>query len=115
MAPDVPFSPSSYSYTSGAQAAEPTTSSNGKENIHTVVRIRPDIENHQAGASTTKCVFADGDGKHISIVREGGEVKRFKFDGVFGPQATQTEMFSIARRFVDAAMKGYNGTIFAVS
>lgn len=91
----------------------PVAGAGGKENIHTVVRIRPDLEGHQAGASLNKCVWADGDGKHISIGLDGREVKRFKFDGVFGPEATQSDMFSIAKRFVDAAQRGYNGTIFA--
>lgn len=42
------------------------------------------------------------------------EKHSFEFNNVFGVEATQQEIFDkIAKEVVDAALEGYNGTIFA--
>lgn len=106
-----PFQPTSQG--SNAAGSGSGVGGNQREAIQTIVRIRPDIDGHQQ-QQATKVVFAQ-DRRQVCIGKDGrgGDVKTFTFDGVFGEDTTQQDMFAVATRFVDASMKGYNGTIFA--
>lgn len=45
---------------------------------------------------------------------DGSATKAFTFDAVFGPAATQRQIYdTCAARVVESVLEGYNGTIFA--
>jgi hypothetical protein len=87
-------------------------SSTGGEhvNIKVAVRVRPLGEDLE-GEGT---LLLDG-ATQLSLVQpQGGQRSDFSFDHVYGPKATQAELYDdLGRQILDCAFEGYNGTIFA--
>ncbi len=81
-------------------------------NIRVICRIRPlSIEeyesNHTSKAEVAKLVKV----VDVNIVELNGNV--FEVDRVFGPDSTQTEIFSDLEPLVRASMNGYRSCILA--
>ena len=87
-------------------------SSTGGEhvNIKVAVRVRPLGE----GLEGEGTLLLDG-ATELSLVQpQGGQRSDFSFDHVYGPKATQAELYDdLGRQILDCAFEGYNGTIFA--
>jgi hypothetical protein len=47
------------------------------------------------------------------FLNKDGKKEQFYFDGVFGPESTQTEVFKEVKQFVQSAVDGINVCIFA--
>ena len=79
-------------------------------NIKVAVRARPLGEDLE-GEGT---LLFDG-ATQLSLVHpQGGQRSDFSFDHVYGPKATQAQLYDdIGRQILDCAFEGYNGTIFA--
>ena len=55
-----------------------------------------------------------GAARAVGSVNNNARTQTFRFDGVLPPSATQEQLFDVAARdVVQAALDGYNGTIFA--
>ena len=66
----------------------------------------------------SKKVAVKVSGNVISIAKKRSfsshaNVTRHKFDKVFGPRSDQREVFETTKPLIDAALEGYNSTIFA--
>ena len=85
------------------------------ETVRVVVRVRP------LNATETRdgrCVAVSANHERGEIViREGdgnAEEKRFSFDQVWGPEATQSQIYDlVASPLIGSVLEGYNATIFA--
>ena len=82
--------------------------------IHVYVRCRPlNSREKAAKESAIVDVFAD----QVSIrgrSHDDEAAKTFNFDGAFGPQSTQTDVFSkVLEPTVDEVLAGFNCTVFA--
>ena len=79
-------------------------------NIKVAVRARPLGE----GLDDEGTLLFDG-ATQLSLVHpQGGQRSDFSFDHVYGPKATQAQLYDdIGRQILDCAFEGYNGTIFA--
>lgn len=110
-------SSSSSTLASAASSVPPPSAVAKGENTNVIVRIRPDLDNHQVGSSRDKAVWIDERTGHVKIFSRGGtsggaansEVKTFGYDAAFGPEAQQEDVWQMLVRFIDAAMKGING------
>ena len=92
------------------------------EPLRVVLRLRPD----EAGSGEASCV-AVGVGGTVEVLpgpREStaqldgtplskARPRLFQFDRVFGPGATQCEVYSVVDPLVCSAVQGYNATVFA--
>ncbi|CAM9884791.1 unnamed protein product [Lampetra fluviatilis] len=80
----------------------------GEDNVKVCVRIRPLIQRETSGSSVT---YWKSDKHSMSQIDNN---KSFIFDRVFGLDEQTYDVFDeIARPIIKAAVKGYNGTIFA--
>ncbi|GMT01087.1 hypothetical protein PENTCL1PPCAC_30672, partial [Pristionchus entomophagus] len=87
--------------------SEAAMSSQSCEKIKVFARVRPSKEE-----KVHKVVYIEQD-NNITINLDN-DPKRFEFDGVFGEDSQQMEVFNgAASRIVDGTLHGYNGTIFA--
>ena len=79
-------------------------------NIKVAVRARPLGE----GLEGEGTLLFDG-ATQLSLVHpHGGQRSDFSFDHVYGPKATQAQLYDdLGRQILDCAFEGYNGTIFA--
>ncbi|CAD26112.1 KINESIN-LIKE DNA-BINDING PROTEIN [Encephalitozoon cuniculi GB-M1] len=68
--------------------------------IEAYIRIRP-------GKSSLE--YTD---KSVLVSRETGEIVKYEFDGVFGPECTQEQVFERFRCIVPRLMNGRNQTLF---
>ncbi|CAH1232328.1 KIF3A [Branchiostoma lanceolatum] len=90
--------------------------SDGEEDsVRVVVRIRPpnDLENNRKDKVITQC---PGKGAlWVETSTSGGRPKQFTFDGVFGAETTQYQMFENCgiKKLLDMALDGYACTAFA--
>ena len=101
-----------------------------KENVRVVCRCRP-FSQKEAQAGFTKCVSMDSKSGFVSIQSQKNdqELKNFTFDAVYDEESTQVRI-RLSKKFklthgqtlvyettastiVDAALDGFNGTIFA--
>ncbi|KAL1549765.1 kinesin-like protein KIN-14G [Salvia divinorum] len=83
-----------------------------KGNIRVYCRIRPFLTGQQMGLSTAEAL----DGQTISIItpaKNGKGKKLFTFNKVFGPSASQEEVFSDTQPLIRSVLDGYNVCIFA--
>ncbi|XP_057792007.1 kinesin-like protein KIN-14I [Salvia miltiorrhiza] len=83
-----------------------------KGNIRVYCRIRPFFPGQPAGLSTAEAL----DGQTISIItpaKNGKGKKLFTFNKVFGPSASQEEVFSDTQPLIRSVLDGYNVCIFA--
>ncbi|XP_078599389.1 kinesin-like protein KIF12 isoform X10 [Branchiostoma floridae x Branchiostoma japonicum] len=90
--------------------------SDGEEDsVRVVVRIRPpnDLENNRKDKVITQC---PGKGAlWVDNSTSGGRPKQFTFDGVFGAETSQYQMFESCgiKKLLDMALDGYACTAFA--
>ncbi|KAH6819054.1 kinesin 4 [Perilla frutescens var. frutescens] len=83
-----------------------------KGNIRVYCRIRPFLPGQPAGLSTADAL----DDQSLSIItpaKSGKGKKLFTFNKVFGPSASQEEVFSDTQPLIRSVLDGYNVCIFA--
>ncbi|CAN7040719.1 hypothetical protein IGI04_006169 [Brassica rapa subsp. trilocularis] len=84
-----------------------------KGNIRVFCRCRPlNFEEIEAGASMGIDVESTKNGEVI-VMSNGLPKKSFKFDSVFGPSASQADVFEDTAPFATSVIDGYNVCIFA--
>ncbi|KAK3011896.1 hypothetical protein RJ639_011416, partial [Escallonia herrerae] len=85
-----------------------------KGNIRVYCRIRPFLSGQMGKQSIVEYVGENGELAVINPSKQGKEGRRsFKFNKVYGPAATQAEVFSDTRPLVQSVLDGYNVCIFA--
>ncbi|XP_068636495.1 kinesin-like protein KIN-14C isoform X2 [Aristolochia californica] len=85
-----------------------------KGNIRVYCRVRPFLPGQAARQSTIEYISADGDLIVANPSKEGKEGHRmFKFNKVFGPTASQAEVFLDTQPLIRSVLDGYNVCIFA--
>lgn len=82
--------------------------------VRVCARFRPQNKLEQKQRAV-ECVRVDAEGRSARLEAAsrggGGEPHTFTFDEVFGPSATQTEVYAAtARPLVESALRGYNCT-----
>lgn len=79
--------------------------------IRVFCRIRPmsDVEVAKGCMNISTII----DDFSFNIEANPGKLKKYSFDAVFGPQATQEEVFEDTRRLIQSAVDGFNVCIFA--
>ena len=94
----------------GAQRVPTGPVSNCK--VKAILRVRPFLSTESS--STHKVVDLHDDTVRIANPRNPTELLSYRFDGCYGPDATQKQLFvRNVRPLVDRALDGYNVTIFA--
>ncbi|XP_050279572.1 kinesin-like protein KIN-14Q isoform X4 [Quercus robur] len=84
-----------------------------KGNIRVFCRCRPlNTEEISVGASMAIDFESAKDGE-LTVRSNGASRRTFKFDSVFGPQATQADIFQDTAPFATSVLDGYNVCIFA--
>eukprot|EP01122_Echinamoeba_exundans_P011612 TRINITY_DN4677_c0_g1_i1.p1 TRINITY_DN4677_c0_g1~~TRINITY_DN4677_c0_g1_i1.p1 ORF type:complete len:1134 (-),score=240.59 TRINITY_DN4677_c0_g1_i1:4-3369(-) len=85
-----------------------------KENVQVIVRCRP-VNAKESEEGQSAVVRVDDRTKQIEVTSKTNKpLKSFQFDSVFGPNATQREIYSSTiTPIVEEVLKGYNCTIFA--
>jgi hypothetical protein len=81
-----------------------------KENVRVVARIRPqnEMEKERSGSLCVRLTDTN-----VVVNTEDGSMP-FTFDKVFGPDATQSEIFEdTAFLLINDVLNGYNATVFA--
>ena len=105
---DTPLSVSS-SLGSTAPLSRPPTA--GSENIRVIVRCRPTLAHEVARGNPNYLTYSGQGGLTVDYKNKK---KSFTFDTVFPPPTTQAALYAdAAAELIDAALQGYNGTIFA--
>ena len=89
-------------------------------NVRVFARIRPLLNSgpdsdSSGGTAMSTCLFPQGDGLSVRIVKmDESEVGHsFSFDKVFGPEATQSEVFTEVSELVQSALDGHSVCIFS--
>ncbi|XP_011087452.1 kinesin-like protein KIN-14I [Sesamum indicum] len=83
-----------------------------KGNIRVYCRIRPFLPGQPTGSSTVEVI----DEKTLTVLtpsKYGKGKKSFTFNRVFGPSASQEEVFSDTQPLIRSVLDGYNVCIFA--
>ncbi|XP_010537662.1 PREDICTED: uncharacterized protein LOC104812281 [Tarenaya hassleriana] len=84
-----------------------------KGNIRVFCRCRPlNSDEIAAGTSLAFDVESAKDGELV-VMSNGVPKKTFKFDAVFGPQASQADVFEDTAAFATSVIDGYNVCVFA--
>jgi Kinesin motor domain len=79
--------------------------------IRVFCRVRPmSEEENKSGCSN---IVTISDDFSVNIEAKPGLVKTYMYDTVFGPKATQEEVFEDTRRLIQSAVDGFNVCIFA--
>nr|CAG4711575.1 unnamed protein product [Naegleria fowleri] len=87
------------------------SSSSERDRIKVFVRCRPHSESEATEDPSCKSCL-DIRGKEIKVFRSALPTKSFTFDGIFGPEATQEEVFNaVSIEAIDDVFKGYHATI----
>ncbi|THU74398.1 hypothetical protein C4D60_Mb04t32910 [Musa balbisiana] len=85
-----------------------------KGNIRVYCRIRPFLPGENVKQTTTEYIGDNGELLIANPSKQGKDVQRmFKFNKVFGPAATQEEVFLDIQPLVRSVLDGYNVCIFA--
>ncbi|OWM65143.1 kinesin-like protein KIN-14P [Punica granatum] len=85
-----------------------------KGNIRVYCRVRPFLPGQSGRQTIVECVGDDGELVVANPSKSGKEGHRmFKFNKVFGPTATQANVYSDIQPFVRSVLDGYNVCIFA--
>lgn len=81
--------------------------------VRVCARFRPQNK-LELKQQAVECVRLDAEAQAAAVdARQGAEPLTFTFDQVFGPRASQREVYAAtARPLVDAALQGYNCTCF---
>ncbi|KAJ0978569.1 hypothetical protein J5N97_014043 [Dioscorea zingiberensis] len=83
-----------------------------KGNIRVYCRVRPFLPGQLCNSSV--CSIDDGNISIVTPSKYGKEAHRtFNFNKVFGPSATQAEVFSDTQPLIRSVLDGYNVCIFA--
>ncbi|CAL9052793.1 unnamed protein product [Musa banksii] len=83
-------------------------------NIRVYCRIRPFLPGENVKQTTTEYIGDNGELLIANPSKQGKDVQRmFKFNKVFGPAATQEEVFLDIQPLVRSVLDGYNVCIFA--
>ncbi|KAF3557516.1 hypothetical protein F2Q69_00010249 [Brassica cretica] len=83
-----------------------------KGSIRVYCRVRPFLPGQSSFSSTIGSMQDDSIGINTAS-RHGKSIKSFSFNKVFGPSATQEEVFSDMQPLVRSVLDGYNVCIFA--
>lgn len=86
------------------------------EYIQVIARIRPLMKREEA-VNKNAVVFAHGAQSLITVrdpADESIEGKQYSLDAVYGPEATQEDIFQRPADIVDSVLQGGNGTIIAL-
>ncbi|EFC50379.1 kinesin [Naegleria gruberi] len=82
-----------------------------KERIKVFARCRPVIEEEKKGNDCKSCVEIKGN--EIKVSRPNHQPKTFSFDGIFGPDSTQEQVFkTVSLDAIEDVFNGYHSTIF---
>ncbi|KAL9438255.1 hypothetical protein AB3S75_024014 [Citrus x aurantiifolia] len=85
-----------------------------KGNIRVYCRIRPFLPGQTKKQTTIEYIGENGELIFANPSKPGKDGQRmFKFNKVFGPDATQAEVFSDTQPLIRSALDGYNVCIFA--
>ncbi|ESR54207.1 hypothetical protein CICLE_v10023895mg, partial [Citrus x clementina] len=85
-----------------------------KGNIRVYCRIRPFLPGQTKQQTTIEYIGENGELIFANPSKPGKDGQRmFKFNKVFGPDATQAEVFSDTQPLIRSALDGYNVCIFA--
>jgi hypothetical protein len=97
-----------------ASSAAPLAGDGAAEKIRVFVRVRP-LSTKEAREGQRVCVSVAQDRRRIVLCAGTAMEKTFVFDRVFSSEEhSQDDVFrAIARPLADAALNGYNGSIFA--
>ncbi|KAL0423733.1 UNVERIFIED_CONTAM: Kinesin-like protein KIN-14C [Sesamum radiatum] len=83
-------------------------------NIRVYCRIRPFLPGQKGKQSIVEHIGENGELIVVNPAKQGKEGRRsFKFDKVYGPTATQAEVFSDTQPLIQSVLDGYNVCIFA--
>ena len=90
--------------------------SDKSECVKVVVRVRP-MSSTETSDGRKVAVTADHKRAEVAVANpDGGPPKTFTFDAAYGSDAKQEQIYaSSAYPIVESVLKGFNGTIFAVS
>ncbi|KAG2374738.1 hypothetical protein C9374_010482 [Naegleria lovaniensis] len=92
-------------------SSKSASSSSERERIKVFVRCRPHSESETIEDPSCKSCL-EIRGKDIKVYRSALPTKSFTFDGIFGPEVTQEEVFNtVAIEAIDDVFKGYHATI----
>lgn len=85
-----------------------------KGNIRVYCRIRPFLPGQSTKQTTIEYIGANGELVVLNPSKQGKDTHRlFKFNKVFGPMATQEEVFIDTQPLIRSVLDGYNVCIFA--
>lgn len=85
-----------------------------KGNIRVYCRIRPFLQGQNKKQTTIEYIGENGELVVVNPSRQGKDTHRlFKFNKVFGPTATQEEVFLDTQPLIRSVLDGYNVCIFA--
>ncbi|KAL0431069.1 UNVERIFIED_CONTAM: Kinesin-like protein KIN-14P [Sesamum radiatum] len=83
-------------------------------NIRVYCRIRPFLPGQKGKQSIIEYIGENGELIVVNPAKPGKEGRRsFKFDKVYGPTATQAEVFADTQPLIQSVLDGYNVCIFA--
>lgn len=99
----------------GSNATDETAMAIDNEgSIMVCVRVRPINSKEAADEDNAVQPFQYNDNTIVDEDGGGGNRKPYTYDRVFGQSSTNAEVYDrCARRVVQAALRGYNGTVFA--
>lgn len=78
-------------------------------NLRVLARVRPILPSDRS-SSTEPFVWKEGE--DTVVVLNKGKEQRFTFNGSFGAESTQSEIFDEVSNFVQSALDGYNVCLF---
>ncbi|XP_073142323.1 kinesin-like protein KIN-14Q [Henckelia pumila] len=84
-----------------------------KGNIRVFCRCRPLNGEELAGGASQVVDFESAKDGELTIKSNGISKKTFKFDAVFGPEASQVDVFEDTAPLATSVLDGYNACIFA--
>lgn len=85
-----------------------------KGNIRVYCRVRPFLTGQSAKQTTIEYIGENGELLLVNPSKQGKDTQRmFNFNKVFGPFATQEEVFLDTRPLIRSVLDGYNVCIFA--
>ncbi|KAL3824785.1 hypothetical protein ACJIZ3_020814 [Penstemon smallii] len=85
-----------------------------KGNIRVYCRIRPFLPGQKGKQTIIEYVGENGELIVLNPTKQGKEGRRsFKFNKVYGPTATQAEVFVDTQQLIQSVLDGYNVCIFA--
>jgi hypothetical protein len=89
------------------------TCSASSQNVRVVARVRP-LSSKELAEQSSECI-ATSSQSNYGVVRVLSEDKRFEFDSVFAPEATQEDVYvgTAGNMIKESIYSGFNATILA--